>query len=236
MSPGPTRKTVAGSRYLDIQNLARRTRRPTEELLQLYALEGYLDRLSRSSQRDRFVLKGGVLLAAYDSRRPTRDVDLAGVHLANDAEEIAARVCEVAATELDDGLLFDFSRPRTEIIRDEDVYSGLRVGLVAQLATARLSFHVDVNVGDPVWPPPVAVDLPRLLGGVVVTIGYPLTMVHAEKLVTALERGTANTRWRDFVDVAALAASRPIDAAELRGSPTEVAEFRSTPLLPSARS
>ena len=90
MSPGPTRATVAGSRYRDLQNLARRDGRPTDELFQLYVLEGFLDRLGGSSHRERFVLKGGVLLAAYGSRRPTRDIDFAGVHLDNDADDIAA--------------------------------------------------------------------------------------------------------------------------------------------------
>ncbi|PWR13899.1 hypothetical protein DKT69_18825 [Micromonospora sicca] len=72
----PTRTTVAGRAYLDLQNLARRTSRPTDELHQVYALEGFLARLSQSPYADKLVLKGGVLLAAYAARRPTRDVDL----------------------------------------------------------------------------------------------------------------------------------------------------------------
>ena len=63
----PTRATVEGRAYLDLQNLARRQQRPTDELQQLYALEGFLSRLSRSPHADRLVLKGGVLLAAYDA-------------------------------------------------------------------------------------------------------------------------------------------------------------------------
>ena len=72
----PTRATVEGRAYLDLQNLARRQQRPTDELHQLYALEGFLTRLSQSPHAGRLVLKGGVLLAAYDARRPTRDVDV----------------------------------------------------------------------------------------------------------------------------------------------------------------
>jgi hypothetical protein len=62
------------------------------------------------------------------------------------------------------------------------------------LATARLRFHVDVDVGDPVWPVPGLVDVPRLLGGVITVTGFPLSMVLAEKIVTALQRGSVNTR------------------------------------------
>jgi hypothetical protein len=68
----PDRSTTAGTVYLDLRKLAKDTHRPTDELHQLYALEGFLDRLSRSSHHPNFVLKGGVLLAAYAERRPTR--------------------------------------------------------------------------------------------------------------------------------------------------------------------
>jgi hypothetical protein len=57
---------------------------------------------------------------------------------------------------------------------------------------------VDVNFGDPIWPEPELVVMPRLLGGELVLRGYPLVMIYAEKLVTSLQRGAANTRWRDF--------------------------------------
>ena len=68
---------IARLAYLDVQNLARRTGRPTGELLHLYALEGFLDRLSHSEHADALVLKGGLLLALWGARRPIRDIDLA---------------------------------------------------------------------------------------------------------------------------------------------------------------
>lgn len=87
-----TRGTPSGDAYLDLQNQARRARRPTQELLQLYVLEGFLARLAVSDMREGFVLKGGVLLAAFDSRRPTKDVDLAGLDVANDPETVLGLV------------------------------------------------------------------------------------------------------------------------------------------------
>ena len=78
----PSRDSTAGRAYLDLQARARREGRPTDELLVLYILERFLYRLSVSVHRNRFVLKGGVLLAAFDVRRPTRDIDLAGIQLA----------------------------------------------------------------------------------------------------------------------------------------------------------
>jgi Nucleotidyl transferase AbiEii toxin, Type IV TA system len=92
----PTRQTVAGQVYLDLRRLAKNTARPTDELLVMYALEGFLDRLTRSDEHHHFVLKGGVLLAAYNARRATRDIDFAARAVKNDVEnilEIFARLC-----------------------------------------------------------------------------------------------------------------------------------------------
>ena len=69
MTKRPTRATAGGQAYLDLRRIARERHRPTAELLQLYALEGFLARLSMSGQGRRFVLKGGVLLAAFDACR-----------------------------------------------------------------------------------------------------------------------------------------------------------------------
>jgi len=66
-----SKETLAGRRYLDLQREAKRTGRPTDELIQLYALECFLDRLVHSEFADTFILKGGILLAALDARRPT---------------------------------------------------------------------------------------------------------------------------------------------------------------------
>jgi len=103
----PTRHTLDGDAYLDIQKMAKAAGRSTDELLALYALEGFLDRLSTSSRADDLVLKGGVLLAAYDTRRPTRDIDLQATHLAGDADTVLALVRDIAAVHRDDGLVFD---------------------------------------------------------------------------------------------------------------------------------
>jgi Nucleotidyl transferase AbiEii toxin, Type IV TA system len=102
----------------------------------------------------------------------------------------------------------------------------------AKLATAVIQFNVDVNVGDPLWPTPDDVEVPRLLGGPPIVVrGYRIELVLAEKVVTAIQRGTANTRWRDFVDIATL-AERHIDHHVLVESIRRVAAFRRVPIRP----
>ena len=228
----PTRATIAGGAYLDLRKLARENQRPVDELLQLYVLEAFLARLTGSRFAEQLVLKGGVLLAAFDERRPTRDIDLQAQVVENDIEAIRATACEIAAITLEEGVIFDVESATAEEIRDEEIYSGVRVTMQARLATARLHFHIDTNVGDPITPAPKNVRLPRLLGGEIVLRGYPLAMVHAEKIVTAIARGTINTRWRDFADTYMLCRRHAIDGTQLVRSTRRVAEHRHVQLVP----
>jgi hypothetical protein len=120
-----TGKTAAGRAHLALRALAKEQSRPTDELIQLYALEGFLDRLTRSSYAEQFVLKGGVLLAAFDSRRPTRDIDFATRALHGDVDAVLAIVREILAEPARDGLVFVAEGASAEMIRDDDLYPGL---------------------------------------------------------------------------------------------------------------
>ena len=104
-----SRVTAAGRAYLDLKAKAKKESRLTDELIQLYVLEGFLARLAVSTYADQLVLKGGVLLAAFDTRRPTRDIDFAARDLTNDTEHIlgVTRAILAASQKDDDGLVFD---------------------------------------------------------------------------------------------------------------------------------
>jgi Nucleotidyl transferase AbiEii toxin, Type IV TA system len=216
---------------LALQREANTAGRTTAEYLRLYALEGFLLRLAHSPCRNRFVLKGGVLLAAYGLRRPTADIDGVALQTSNEVEDIRQFVTAVASTalptELDDGLTFDLDNVTAEAIRDEDKYGGVRIRLVARLASAREPFHVDVNIGDPIWPEPAEISLARLLGQEPIQLrGYSMEMVLAEKIVTALQRGSASTRWRDFGDIFVITGRLSFKAGEVRQALQAVADYR----------
>lgn len=217
----------AKQRYLALQRRARDDGRPTDELLVLYALEGFLARLSASPDCDDFVLKGGMLLAAFGTRRPTRDVDMQAQAIANDVDVIREAVRAIAMGDQDDGLTFDHEHVEAEVIREGDDYSGVRVSLDAGLHTGKMKLKVDVNVGDPIWPEPQSVEVPRLLGGDPIRlVGYPLHMVLAEKIATAVARGQVNTRWRDFGDVYLLSQQHDIEGADLQQAIDAVSSYR----------
>lgn len=215
-------------KYRELQVQARDTGRSTHELLTLYVLEGFLSRVAESSHREMLVLKGGVLLAALDARRPTRDIDFAGVDLNNDVEYVSKLCRKIASDFQDDGVVFDVTAASAVAIRDEDEYNGVRVSMPASIHTAQIRFHIDINVGDPIIPRAEEVKVPRMLDNTnhIVLLGYPIFMVLAEKIITAIQRGTASTRWRDFGDIYELSRRHPIPLNELKTSVNAVAQHR----------
>lgn len=232
MSP-VNRSTPVGRAYLDLQNQARRMKRGTQELLTMYAVERWLARLSRSQYADDFVLKGGMLLASFGTRRPTIDADALARNMAADEATVSARVAEIAALpDEEDGIEFLVETIATKTIRDDALYSGTRVTMVAQLATAQIKLSLDINFGDPVTPEPLQIELPALRLGKepIRLLGYPLETVLAEKLSTAMDLGLANTRVRDYVDVYLLTGANAVRCGELRVALEATTAFRNTQL------
>jgi Nucleotidyl transferase AbiEii toxin, Type IV TA system len=230
----PTRGTPAGQAYLDLQNRARAEHRATQELLILYVVERWLARLSVSPHAGQFVLKGGMLLAAFDARRPTADVDTLARGFANDEVSVVARVVAVAGQPVpDDGVTFHTRTVTSRVIRDADLYSGVRVAMDCAIATAIVKLRLDVNFGDPITPAPQRIELPALRPGQppVHVFGYPVQTVLAEKIATAIALGPANTRVRDYADVYTLIGSRPVAHAGVREALLATTTHRGTDVV-----
>jgi predicted nucleotidyltransferase component of viral defense system len=196
------------------------------------SLERFLYRLSRSAHRERLVLKGGMLLAAFDERRPTRDVDLLARGTHNDIDVVAALIREVLDVKVDDGVSFDTARLDARIIREHELYAGVRVVVPARVGRAQHPLRVDVNVGDPVTPAPLEVRFPALLAGPFPVVAYPIETILAEKIVTMIDRGDTTTRERDFADVVLLTRRPDIDAGRLAAAIEATASHRHSTLRP----
>lgn len=191
-----------------------------------------------SEHVDDFVLKGGMLLAAMGTRRPTVDADALARNISSDEDSVARRVAEIAMIDdPDDGVVFLPDTITTSVIRDGALYSGVRVTMSAQLATANLKLRLDINFGDPITPAPRPIELPSLRVGTppITVLGYPIETVLAEKLVTAVDLGLANTRVRDYVDVHLLTNTQSMRCGTLRDALSAIAEFRGTTLRPWPR-
>jgi hypothetical protein len=210
--------------FRDLQALARADYGAnTGALLVVYAVEGFLRRLAASTYATKLTLKGGMLMAAMSARRMTKDADLSAVGVSNDEARVAAIVGEIATLRLDrdDGLVFDATTITTQAAREEAEYQGVRVKLVAHLATARMTVTLDFSFGDPRRS--TVIELPELLGqGTIRLASYLPEMTLAEKIATMMSRRELNTRDRDFADVWVLSRVQAIAAPMMRDAIVEV--------------
>ncbi len=124
--------------YLGLQKLARSQGRNTQQLFELYIHERFLARLAASRFAERFVLKGGMLLAVLDVRRATRDADMLALGLASDEDNLRTVVGEILAIPMGDGVSFDPAGISITSIREDADYDGIRLTLpVARFASSR---------------------------------------------------------------------------------------------------
>ncbi len=173
-----------------------------------------------------------MLLAAFDERRPTADVDLLAKVIANDVDVISGVVREVLAVEVDDGVGFEPDGLRAQVIRTADPYPGVRITVPARVDRPRHPLRIDINVGDPVTPEPVEVSYPALPQEPFELVGYPLETVLAEKTVTMIDRGHATTRDRDFADVYVVTGRHEVDAEQLAAAIRATGAHRGSDLRP----
>ncbi len=217
-------KNVAASIRQRLLNEARTTGRPFNEILQYFAMERFLYRLSKSPHGEKFVLKGALMLATWgvSLTRPTKDIDLLG-RVSNDIESIVGLVKEVCRQEVQpDGLVFDSTSVQGEQIAEEAEYEGVRVRFQGNLGTARVSMQIDVGFGDAVVPGPVTTDYPTILDLPTPRIrGYTRESVIAEKFHTMVRRGLLNSRMRDFFDVWTLSRQFDFDGGVLAAAVRE---------------
>lgn len=195
-------KNIGASVRARLFNMAKERKQRFELVLTRYALERFLYRLSLSDEyRDRFVLKGAMLLAAQiaDEHRPTRDVDMLG--FGDPSSEAMKRFFEtVSAIPVDDGV--EFLRAETEAIREELEYGGLRLKAKAMIAGARIPLVIDVGFGDSIEPGLERVRVPGVLDLPEPELwGYALETVIAEKFQAIVTLGLTNSRVKDYYDI-----------------------------------
>lgn len=180
-----------------------------QTLLTAYCFERFLYHLGASPLRDRFVLKGAMLLRVWSDQpyRATRDLDLLRRGDGSSAAVVSDLRAIVSAPGPPDGVTFDADHIAVEAIRAEEEYGGTRARLPARCGTARLSLQIDMGIGDAVWPPARSCAYPALLDLPAPDIlAYPREAVVAEKLEALVVLGDRNSRIKDFFDLHYLAS------------------------------
>ncbi len=218
---------------------ARLLRRSLDELtdfqvlLTRYALERLLYRLSVSTHRNQFILKGAMLFVTWVEApfRPTRDVDLHG-YGENSPEALGDAFRAILTQPVDDdGVAFDVDGLQVAPIREEVEYGGVRIRTKAAIAGARIPIQVDVGFGDVITPGPIDIYYPALLDGPAPHIrAYPIETVVAEKFHALASRGIANSRLKDFYDLWLIAAMFEMERTLLTAAVRQTFTRRKTAL------
>lgn len=211
-------KNVPASIRQRLLNRAKNDKRPFNELLQYYAMERFLYRLSKSVHAHRFILKGALMLRVWRSPevRPTMDIDMLG-RTSNEESSIIAQVRDIIAVDVEaDGLSFDPDSIQTERITEDADYEGIRIRFRGELDSARVSMQIDIGFGDIVHPEPEASDLPTMLDSPAPRLlCYSRESAIAEKFETMVKLGILNSRMKDFYDIWLLSRQFDFDGAVL---------------------
>jgi predicted nucleotidyltransferase component of viral defense system len=217
-------------------NRAKRDKRPFGELLQYYAMERFLYRLSQSRHADRFILKGALMLRAWQlpELRPTMDIDMLG-RTSNKEAELVSQIRDILVMNVEpDGLTFKADSIQAERITEDADYEGIRIRFLGLLERARIHMQIDIGFGDVVYPEPERMDFPAMLDfSAPRLLCYSRESTIAEKFEAMVKLGVLNSRMKDFYDIWALSRQFDFNGARLAEAIRLTFERRGT-VLPTS--
>lgn len=185
-----------------IRNLSKDKSADAQILMRNYMMERFLERISLSEYRDKFILKGGMLVAAMVGldARSTMDIDATVKGATVGIEEVENMIASIISVPVDDGV--EFRVKRISEIMDEAEYPGIRISMETEFDGVITPLKIDISTGDAITPREVRYSFKLMLEDRSIEIwAYNLETVLAEKLETIITRTTTNTRMRDFYDI-----------------------------------
>lgn len=217
-----------------LRNIAKSGGKDFQLILTRYFQERLLFRLSQSTHRDNFCLKGGALLYALEGEasRPTLDLDLLSLIIRMDKERFRAIFQEICSIYFPgDGVQLDSTKISVSEIMEQRRYAGLQIKIPASLGAMRQVMKIDIGFGDVVTPPPSMMTYPTLLDMEAPEIkAYSPETVIAEKFEAMIDLAESNSRMKDFYDVYQLLSRHRFDAEVLQMAVKQTFENRKTAL------
>lgn len=217
-----------------IKNYAKSNNIAAQVVLQNYMFECFLARLAKSEYNEKFVVKGGMLIAAIVGldTRSTMDLDTTLRNLPLTEEKIAEAINTICDIDMQDDVIFTVKS--IEQIRKDDIYGGYCVRLDAKYDTIITPLSIDISTGDVITPDAVKYEFSGIFDeDVRISLwGYNVETVIAEKVETILRRGVFTTRPRDYYDVYILGTTQEYDKEIFKEALEATAEHRgSTELI-----
>jgi len=213
-------KNVAASIMARLRNQTEIMDRPFAEILQYYAMERFLHRLSKTGYADKFILKGGLLFYVWNLplRRATRDIDFRG-YVSNSRGTLLKIINAVIAESVpEDGIVFDPQSISVEETQIDEDYQGIRVKVIALLERSRIPVQIDIGFSDELTSKAETIEYPNLLPDLktVHMKGYPKEAVVAEKFHAMVRHGKLNSRMKDYYDLWLILETFEFDSMSLK--------------------
>ena len=185
-----------------LKNISREKNVDFNSVMRFYMYDRFVERLSKSKYKDNFILKGGFYsskLFGIDNRN-TMDIDAAIRKAEFTEENLIKMINEIISIDVGDNVKFKIEK--TESIRDEDEYGGLRITINFMLENIKDKFHIDLATGDPIYPRPDNYRYESLIGDEIYKVwSYNLETVLAEKIETILSKLETSSRMKDYYDI-----------------------------------
>lgn len=185
-----------------LRNISREKNIDFNSVMRFYMYDRFVERLSKSKYKDNFILKGGFYLSKLFGldNRSTMDIDTAIRKTNLSLENVIKMITEIINIDVDDNVKFEIEK--TESIRDEDEYGGLRITIKFTLENMKDSFHIDIATGDPIHPGPDDYKYESLIGNEIYKVwSYNLETILAEKIEIILSKLEASSRMKDYYDI-----------------------------------
>lgn len=183
-------------------NLSKKTNIHNKYLIQNFMFEALLKRISKSKYKDKFIIKGGLLLSSIFgvNLRSTMDLDTTIKGLPLDRETITKVINEIISIDLDDNVKLEIENIKD--IREEELYSGFEVNLKAEFDGLKTNLMIDITTGDVITYKEVEFKYSTLFDNETINImTYNYETIIAEKFESIISRNIDNTRMKDYYDL-----------------------------------
>ncbi len=185
-----------------LKNISREKNVDFNSVMRFYMYDRFVERLSKSKYKDNFILKGGFYLSKLFGldNRSTMDIDTAIRKTEFTEENLIVMINEIISIDVGDNVKFKIEK--TELIREEDEYGGLRITINFMLENIKDKFHIDLATGDPIYPRPDNYKYESLIGDEIYKVwSYNLETILAEKIETILSKLETSSRMKDYYDI-----------------------------------
>ena len=176
----------------NVANLANKTGIPNKYLIQNFMFEALLKRISKSKYKDKFIIKGGLLLSSIFgvNLRSTMDLDTTIKGLPLNREVITKIINEIINIDVEDNIKLEIESIKD--IREEELYSGFKVNLKAEFDGLKTNLMIDITTGDIITYKEVEFKYNTL---------FDDGTIIAEKFESIISRNIDNTRMKDYYDL-----------------------------------